>query len=287
MLEMLVNPRKAERRPWEMFFIGFFYSSLALLLVNWIFAKDAVLSQYSGILVVTFTVMFSTPFIYYTLRLEEKKINPESGTISLLKEHKKALYAFLWLFLGFVIAFSFWYILLNPIESFRPQIETYCSINRPSNFQSCIRQYGLSGSSVSTGYATSAATDHLLLIFTNNIYVLIFTLIFSLIFGAGVIFVLAWNASVIAAAIGIFSKSSLVELPIGLAKYMIHGLPEIAAYFIVALAGGMISVAVIKHEFGTDKFWEVMQDSLNLIILAVVVLFIAALIEVFITPVLF
>ena len=65
---------------------------------------------------------------------------------------------------------------------------------------------------------------------------------------------------------------------------MIHGIPEIGSYFIVALAGGMVSVAVIKHEAGTAKFWEVLQDSLNLIILAIVVLFLAALMEVYLTP---
>ncbi|MEK6800615.1 MAG: stage II sporulation protein M, partial [Nanoarchaeota archaeon] len=70
-------------------------------------------------------------------------------------------------------------------------------------------------------------------------------------------------------------------------RFFIHGLPEIAAYFIVALAGGIVSVAVIRHEIGTEKFWEVLQDSLNLIILAIVVLFLAALLEVFVTPVLF
>jgi len=118
-------------------------------------------------------------------------------------------------------------------------------------------------------------------------YVLIFTLVFSLIFGAGVIFILAWNASVIGAAIGIFTNSSLKALPLGLLRYMIHGLPEIAAYFLVALAGGLVSIAVIKHESGTDKFWGVLQDSLNLIILAIVVLFLAALMEVFVTPLLF
>ncbi len=286
MLEMLVNPKKAERRPWEMFFIGIFYSSLSLLLVNLIFSSDSVLSQYSGILVVTFTVMFSIPFIYYTLRLEERRVNPRFGTLSLLEEHRNALFAFLWLFLGFVVAFSFWYILLNPLESFRPQIETYCSINRPSSFSSCVQEYGLQNSSVSTGLAIGGV-QNLLTIFTNNIYVLIFTLIFSLIFGAGVIFVLAWNASVIAAAVGIFAKSNIAELPLGLARYMVHGIPEIAAYFIVALAGGMVSISVIKHEFGTEKFWEVLQDSLNLVVVAIVVLFIAALIEVFVTPLLF
>lgn len=286
MFEMLINPKKAERKPWEMFFVGLFYASLSLLVVNWIFAKDTVLSKYLGILIVTFTVLFSMPFIYYTIRYEEKKVTPNIGTWALLREHKKALMAFMWLFLGFVVAFSFWYIMLSSTQSFQAQIETYCVINRPTNFDQCVSEYNAKdGVAAATGY--SASTSRLFLIFTNNIYVLIFTLLFSILFGAGVIFILAWNASVIAAAIGIFTKSQLIELPLGLARYMIHGIPEIASYFIVALAGGMVSVAVIRHETGTEKFWEVLEDSLHLIIIAVVVLFIAALIEVFVTPVLF
>lgn len=285
MLEMLINPIKAERKPWELFFVGAFYASLSILLVEWIFAKDAVLSKYSGILVVTFTVMFSMPFVYYTLKFEESKITPSRGTIALLQEHKRAIYVFMWLFLGFVVAFSFWYIVLSSTQSFKAQIETYCLINKPSNFNDCVKQYGVK--SFTTATANVTAKERFFLIFANNIYVLIFTLVFSLIFGAGVIFILSWNASVIAAAIGIFSKSELLNLPLGLARYMIHGIPEIASYFIVALAGGLVSIAVIKHEAGTEKFWEVLQDSLNLVILAIVVLFIAALIEVFVTPVIF
>lgn len=285
MLEMLINPRKAERRPWELFFVGAFYASLSILLVNWIFSQDAVLSEYSGILVVTFTVMFSLPFVYYTIKLEEKKISESSGTLALLKEHKKAIYAFLWLFLGFVVALSFWYSMLSSTQSFRAQIETYCLINRPANFETCVKQYDVKDVATTVGFLSN--TERLFLIFTNNIYVLIFTLIFSLIFGAGVIFVLAWNASVIAAAIGIFTKSQLSALPLGILRYMVHGIPEIASYFIVALAGGIISIAVIKHETGTEKFWDVLQDSLNLIIIAIVVLFLGALLEVFITPLLF
>lgn len=285
MLELLLNPRKAERKPWEMFFVGIFYASLSILLVNWIFSQDAVLSKYSGILVVTFTVMFSIPFIYYAIRLEERKISAQKGMFSLLREHKNAIYAFLWLFLGFVVAFSAGYIFLSSSQSFRAQIETYCMINRPSNFNECVSQYGIKSSSVPTAFAS--AQQRLFMIFSNNIYVLIFTLVFSLIFGAGVIFILAWNASVIAAAIGIFTKSDMGMFPLSILRYMIHGLPEIASYFIVALAGGIVSSAVIRHEIGTENFWEVLQDSLNLVIIAVVVLFIAALIEVFVTPVIF
>ena len=286
MLEMLINPRKAERKPWELFFIGLFYASVSLLLVNWIFSSDPVLSKYSGILIVTFTVMFSMPFVYFTIKLEESKIAQDSDKVSLLKEHRHAIMVFMWLFLGFVIAYAFWYVVMPDTHGFQAQIETYCLINQKANFDKCVGQYTGKAVSASTGLMTSDK-ERFFIIFSNNMSVLIFTLVFSLIFGAGVIFILAWNASVIAAAIGIFTKSNLSYFPVGLSRYLIHGLPEIASYFTVALAGGIVSGAVIKHEIGTEKFWEVLQDCLNLIILSVVILLLAAFIEVYITPVIF
>ena len=285
MLEMLINPKKAEKRPWEMFFVGLFYSSLSVLLVTWVFSQDAVLVKSSGILVVLFTVLFSLPFMYYTLRLEESKITKNRGSVQLLKDHRSAIYAFLWLFVGFTVAYAFWYSLLPTTDSFRTQIETYCMINRPANFNECVTQYGIKDAPVALPFLTSK--ERLFLIFTNNMYVLLFTLIFSLIFGAGVIFILAWNATVIGAAMGIFSDYKLTLLPLGFLKFFLHGIFEIGSYFIIALAGGMVSVAVVNHETGTEKFWEVLQDSLNLIIVAIVILFLAAFMEVFVTPSLF
>jgi uncharacterized membrane protein SpoIIM required for sporulation len=286
MLEMLINPVKAEKRPWEMFFIGAFYATVALFLTEWIFSGDPVLSKYTGILVVTFCVMFTIPFLYFSFKYEEEKDLQDMGYLRLLEEHGKAITYLMFLFLGFIVAFSFWYIVFEDGNmNFRAQIETYCMINRPSNFDQCVEDYGVKQLSKTTAFLT--AKDKIVNIFANNIYVLIFTLVFSLIFGAGAIFILAWNASVIAAAIGIFSKSSLANLPLGLLRYMIHGIPEIGAYFIAALAGGIVSIAVIKHDVRSEKFWTILQDSLNLIIIAVVVLFLAALIEVFVTPALF
>ena len=284
MLEMLINPKKAERHPFELFFVGLFYASLSILLVYWIFGQDPVLAKYSGVFVVTFTVIFSIPFVYYTIKLEEEKIKLNKKEFTLLKEHKKAILVFLWLFLGFVVAFSFWNIVLSSDNLFKAQIETYCLINRPSNIDGCVTQYAAK-SPISSGF--SASKESVFIIFTNNIYVLASTLLFSLIFGAGAMFILAWNATVIAAAIGIFTNSELSSIPYGLLRYMFHGLPEVASYFVVALAGGIVSVAVIKHEFGTPKFWEVIQDSLYLIVLAVITLFLAAILEVYVTPLFF
>src|SRR4030043_437848 len=116
---------------------------------------------------------------------------------------------------------------------------------------------------------------------------MIFTLLFSLIVGAGAIFVLAWNASVISAAIGIFTRYKISEIPIGMLRYMIHGFPEIAAYFVTALAGGIFGIGVMRHGIGNKKFLKVLLNVIIMIFIAIVILLIAALVEVYLTPLLF
>lgn len=285
MLELLINPRRAEKKPWEMFFIGFVYATLSML-IGMMFLSDPVLSNYAGIFVITFCVIFSMPFVYYTLKLEERKDLGYMGESRLLAEHGRAIQTFLWLFLGFVVAFTMGYILINNGENlFKAQIETFCQINRPDNFNSCVKEYGIPRADVITGAATSG--EHFFSILMNNVYVMIFTLVLSLVFGAGAIFILVWNASVIASAIAIFIKSDLSNLLFGLSRYLIHGLPEIAAYFIAALSGGLLSMAVIRHDTRGEQFWAVMLDSIILLMIAILILIISALIEVFITPKLF
>jgi uncharacterized membrane protein SpoIIM required for sporulation len=116
-----------------------------------------------------------------------------------------------------LFAYSVFYIAFPSFtgQNFQAQIEQYCNINVPLHFKECVKQYG--GVSF-TGAASSS--NGLIDIFINNVYVLIFSLVFSLVFGAGAIFILAWNASVIATAIGIFSQSSLSNLPLSILRYM-------------------------------------------------------------------
>ena len=58
-------------------------------------------------------------------------------------------------------------------------------------------------------------------------------------------------------------------------------------FIVGGLAGGIISIAIIRHDMGTKKFENILVDSSDLLILAIVVLAFAALIEVFVTPILF
>jgi len=280
-IESLVNPAKAEGRPWEMFFLGFLYASVAVFLSLWVF-KD-----YSSLVMVFLTVFASIPVVYNLMIIEEKKDISFFNEKILLKEHGKALAVLMFLFLGYVAAFSVWFVFLPESTvngMFNVQLETIKSINA-----------GVVGLSV--------GSDFVMQIFSNNIRVMIFCILFAFLFGAGAIFILTWNASVISAAIGSFIRNNLSTYTeaagigkitgyfhigtLGLMRYMTHGIPEILAYFTAGLAGGIISIAVIRHDFGTNKFNKVLFDSLDLIVISILILFVAAIIEVFITPLIF
>ncbi|MBW3004715.1 stage II sporulation protein M [Candidatus Woesearchaeota archaeon] len=280
-LESVLNPFTAAKRPWELLVAGIFYGSAALFLSIWIF------EEYASLVMVFLTVMACLPLFYKTLRSEEAKDLLIKSESKLLKEHGKAIMLLVLLFLGLTIAFSFWYVVL-PAETsssvFKIQTQTIASLNQQVT-------------------ASIAKFNLLNRIFLNNIKVLIFCILFSFIYGSGAIFILSWNASVIGAAAGNFIRTHLAQYAgaVGFSKvaayfyatslsvlrYSLHGIPEILAYFVAGLAGGILSVAIIKRDFGTKSFERILLDSSDLILIAVFILFLAALIEVFITPIFF
>ena len=66
MIESLVNPRNAEGHPFEMFFLGVVYTSVAIFLSLWIFR------DYSSLVMVFLTVVASIPLVYTVIGIEEK-----------------------------------------------------------------------------------------------------------------------------------------------------------------------------------------------------------------------
>ena len=281
-IESLLNPLKAEKKPWQMFFIGFFYSSIAILLSLWIFKEEA------SLIMVFFTVMACIPIVYNTMRLEENKDLEISKEMALLKEHNKAIIFLMFLFFGITLSFVAWYIFL-PSEDlnfvFGKQITTIQSITNQAS-----------------GHAYQQFSTFSKILF-NNIKVLVFAILFAFIYGAGAIFILTWNASVIGTAIGNFIRTNISQYAgllgfekfssyfgvasIGLLRYILHGIPEIIAYFYGGLAGGIISVAIIKKHYKDEKFFHIIFDISELLVISIMFLLIAAFIEVYITPLLF
>jgi len=189
--------------------------------------------------------------------------------------------------LGFTVALTLWYVVLPEsmvFTLFNSQSQTIVNINNQ----------------ISGGVASF---DIFVKILLNNVRVLIFCILFAFLYGVGAIFILTWNASVIAAAMGNFIRKNLASYAdsVGLAKvggylhivslgflrYAFHGIPEILAYFVGGLAGGIISVAIIKKDLLGENKDRIIFDSSELILIAFGILLVAALMEVYLTPFLF
>ena len=280
-LESLIFSNKLPNKT-KVFFAGFIFSSIAVLFSLWIFKEFASLS------IVFLTVLAAFPFIYSTIRTQEKEDLGDLPEQTILKDHIKTLNLFMFLFFGIVTSFAIWYVALPSSMTnflFQTQASTIVNIN----------------SRVSGAAITSARI--LSTIFFNNLKVMIFCILFSFIYGAGAIFILTWNASVISTAIGNFIRSNLSSyalhtgiskvgayfhvFSLGLLRYAIHGIPEIFAYFTAGMAGGIISVAAINHNFHSKKFSKIVLDSSDLILISLFLLFLSALLEVYVTPLFF
>ncbi len=278
MIWRILPLKRIERNPWEMFYIGLIYSTISFLLVSFFFSKDFVLDKYRGVLLSTIGLICCFPYFYFFIKREEGKDLEISQEGRLIKEHTKTLKALLWLFFGLSVGFGFWF-LVSPGEApktFDAQIKTFCIINKADGYEECLKSYG-----VITGSATNI--NHLMGILVNNISVMIIVLFGSLFFGAGAIFILVWNASVVGAAIGMFSKD-LMRMPIGILRYLIHGIPEISAYFVAALAGGIVSVAIVRKDLKGERMWIILEDAIILLIIGFLILIASAFIEVYVTP---
>jgi uncharacterized membrane protein SpoIIM required for sporulation len=286
MLELLVFPKEGEKKPGVLFLVGFVYASLSYLLVHFVFGRDVVLSRYSGLLVAVFATLFSIIFVHYSMRLDEEEDlkDDEKDDIKSIMREWKILSMFLWLFLGFIVAFSFWQVVFSSSIAMNAQIETYCVLKNPMDYTTCFNQYNSTG--IIKGIDTTP-TGSFGAIFMNNLLVFIFIIIFSLLFGAGSIFIIAWNASIISVVIGLSVKYSLSNLAGGISKFMIHGIPEIAGYFIAAMAGGMVSFTLmgyLHNSITRDNLRKIIRHAAMFLLVGILVLALGALIEVFITP---
>jgi len=233
------------------------------------------------------TTMACIPLLYLAVINEEELGIKLESKYQLMQEHGKVFIFLILLFLGFTVALTFWYVTLPEkmvYILFASQSQTIVNINSQ-----------ISGGAVSFDIFTK--------ILLNNIRVLIFCILFAFLYGMGSIFILTWNASVIAAAMGNFIRKNLAIyanaagfgkvagyfhiISVGFLRYAFHGIPEISAYFIGGLAGGIISAAVIKKDFLGENRDKVIFDASSLILIAFGILLIAGLMEVYITPILF
>lgn len=255
-LEKLISLRTAVRNPWAMMVVGGIVS-LACLVIAFIVFRESV-----GMFTTFLITMAMTPFMVNLLRYEEATTEEEIAqrkNMNLLQRHGDMLQVYTAFFVGMILTMSLAYMFLpgDTVETiFKDQIEEIKLIRGEFLNMSIFER-----------------------IIVNNISVLLISFLFSFLFGAGAIFILSWNASVLATAIGLAAKAlgGVRGLPMAVLIFFPHGSLEILAYFIGAIAGGIVSAAVTRDR--SRYFWPVIGDSTKFLFVAFLFLVAAAFIE--------
>ena len=178
-------------KQYRLFFSGLAYSIIAFILTSWLFNGDSMV-------LVGLTVIAALPFMRSLIEEEEKQDHNRETEHNLLRHHAHAIGAFIVLFLGITAGFASMHMIM-PVE----QTQDVFSMQ----YATLQRDIGVTGNFI--------GADHLGMILGNNLRVLMLCVLFSFMYGAGAIFILTWNASVLGTVIGLFIRDNLLAASVG------------------------------------------------------------------------
>ena len=255
-LERLIGTKELLKDPLKAFFLGIIISLISLFIAYTVFPKT------TGLFTVILITMASIPLINRMLRYEEYEDEKMMETHTFFQRYGDVILAYVTFFSGMIIAMSLSFVIL------------------PDQVAETVFDEQINEINIIRGKFTFGSKFFEIL--TNNISVLMLSFLFSFLFGSGAIFILGWNASVLSAAIGLIAKASggVKAVPSAVLVFLPHGSFEIGAYFIGAIAGGLVSAAIMRKR--SLKFWYVVRDSLKLLIISFIFLLLGAVIETFI-----
>jgi hypothetical protein len=301
-LEILFKPSKVTKNNYILFALCFFSVSVALLLSLRIFR------EHSSFLIVVFTIIPLIPFLIKIIEREEKLFEEKK---KIFKHSIIKIYGLMFLFLA--ISFSLWFIFLpnnlsedlfkTQINALGEELNIPCYDFDDIEYEKCLlADFNHDDKFEKVIYLEGKKPDLIIVnedyynyttwmyfhIFQNNLILLLFIFLTSLIFGAGAIFTITWNASIVGVYLAKSIEGNLIYSIYSFFKALIllvpHGLFEISGFILAALSGGILSVAMVRKivDKNYTKLNIILKDSAKLMALAIAFIIIAALIEVLI-----
>ncbi|MEM4259638.1 MAG: stage II sporulation protein M [Candidatus Woesearchaeota archaeon] len=265
--EQLFSADWIEKKPLFAFIIGISYSLLGIMSALIIFPNDI------GIASLAFTSLLILPSLNQLLTLEENvEIRENKLSLKLLfKDHKDIFEVYIFLFFGIFLTYSFLTLVL-PDLAVKTFFSTQLSVMN------------------TTGQAIWFNSVFFWQILSNNFIVLFLCIVLSFLYGAGSILFLVWNASAWGSIFAQLAKQTadvtgqnhfifFISL---IAKVFPHTFLEALSYFFAIIAGGVISKAILREKFSSARFNHVLTDGLIFFGIAIAVLIIGAIIEVFV-----
>lgn len=246
-----------------------------------IFAAKLIFGGNPGLMSVAFCSMLLMPLLAKLLsNKEESEIKRKKFSLGgIFKDHKSIFVIYFFIFMGIFVTYAFFTIIWSnqfSLSVFEPQLKVA----------------GFAGKAID--FKNPYLFSRFVSILTNNIKVLVVCLVLSFFFGAGSILFLAWNASVWGAVFGFVARQSAMSSGLNpffaFGKTMLPVLPhmftEAASYLTAAIAGGILSKAVLQEKFGTKKYNIVLKDTLVFLVLGFLIVIAAAFLEVYVFPLL-
>lgn len=314
-IEQLISAKKLKENPIYCFGIGLLCAIVGILLSLRIFPG------YVSIVMITFTILPLVGVMYKLVSDEESQYELHKHVLW----HNPILKVFSFLFLGMLVAYTIAFVVIpQPMaeQIFEHQLNTLYTLGGPTaqsfagicneeimtqnNFNYCqsadLNEDGKYEAVYYTDRKPASVGDEngnfysydwyvFKIIFLNNLQLLLLIFLLSLIFGAGALFVIAWNASIL----GVFFGSAIGELvnrTVGAALYStlpitvwtiwLHGVPEFLAFFLSAISGGTLGIVLIKRKYHDPLFANVVKQSSSVFIASLLLLTMAALIEVYV-----
>ena len=193
----------------------------------------------------------------------EERIERRHGFNKFFKEHYVLMEIFLFLFIGIFIGYLI-------IGNYSPN-----SIDYQKSF---LEKQGAIFSLKSIENFPKLAS-----IIANNVSVIVIAFVLSLFYGVGALFLIVLNASIFSS----FILKALEMLPQKTSAIIlsVHFVPEVFGFLLAAIAGGVISKALTRERIGSTSFRNVVKDATVLLVLSVIIIVMAALLEVFVTPI--
>lgn len=230
----------------------FFLSLISTLLLG-------VLNYFVGgnalFLVAFISLAIAFPIIKYFKKLNSEEIKRIYSANKLINTHIEEMIAIWSVFVGVTVGF---YITL--ITGLTTQLQYHKAFT--NQLQGMITDF----------------TSSFLVILINNLTVTFFTFLLSILIFSGFIFVIVWNASLVAYYIYTLQNSatalitSLLLLP--------HALLEIGGYILAGIAGGLLAYRFdVWNTFSQKEKKEFRKDFTLLIISSIVFIFLGAMVE--------
>lgn len=287
-LETLFSAKSIHRHPLLMIIHALVLSSVGIWVAFYSFP------QWANMLSLAFVAIGFIPVMENLLKHEEKIEAKRPGFAgTFVARHFNIVQAYAWIFIGLIISYAFWYSVM-PADTrasvFGEQEQTFKSIGD-------LKQNLTGKFSGATATCNQDTMCWFQVIFANNASLTVLFIFLGLVFGAGAIFLLAWNASVIGVVIG----QNIVALTASYQQFgflngifaffhglfnslglLPHGIFEASGYFFASIAGAIIGIALTRRHYYKHEINTILKDSILLTALSLACIAIGAIIEAFI-----